>query len=47
VDEAGGRGIAVRVDHLEPAQVRALVGRIEGEQGRLDVLVNDVWGAST
>ena len=44
VDEAGGRGIAVRVDHLEPAQVRALVGRIEGEQGRLDVLVNDVWG---
>jgi NAD(P)-dependent dehydrogenase (short-subunit alcohol dehydrogenase family) len=45
VDEAGGRGIAVRVDHLEPEEVRALVGRIEGEQGRLDVLVNDVWGA--
>ena len=45
VDEAGGRGIAVRVDHLEPAQVRALVERIESEQGRLDVLVNDVWGA--
>jgi NAD(P)-dependent dehydrogenase (short-subunit alcohol dehydrogenase family) len=44
VDEAGGRGIAVRVDHLEPAEVRALVGRIEGEQERLDVLVNDVWG---
>ena len=44
VDEAGGRGIAVRVDHLEPAEVRALVKRIEGEQGRLDVLVNDVWG---
>jgi NAD(P)-dependent dehydrogenase (short-subunit alcohol dehydrogenase family) len=45
VDETGGRGIAVRVDHLEPDQVRGLVGRIEGEQGRLDVLVNDVWGA--
>jgi NAD(P)-dependent dehydrogenase (short-subunit alcohol dehydrogenase family) len=45
VDRAGGRGIAVRADHLEPAQVRALVERIEGEQGRLDVLVNDVWGA--
>jgi NAD(P)-dependent dehydrogenase (short-subunit alcohol dehydrogenase family) len=45
VDEAGGRGIAVRVDHLEPDQVRGLVGRIEGEQGRLDVLINDVWGA--
>ena len=44
VDEAGGRGIAVRVDHLEPDEVRALVGRIEEEQGRLDVLVNDVWG---
>src|SRR5918997_145374 len=44
VDRAGGRGIATRVDHLEPDQVRALVRRIEGEQGRLDVLVNDVWG---
>src|SRR5918992_5319087 len=44
VDEAGGRGIAVRVDHLEPDEVRDLVRRIEGEQGRLDVLVNDVWG---
>jgi NAD(P)-dependent dehydrogenase (short-subunit alcohol dehydrogenase family) len=44
VDEAGGRGIPVRVDHLVPEEVRALVGRIEGEQGRLDVLVNDVWG---
>ena len=45
VDRVGGRGIAVRVDHLEPEQVRTLVGRIEDEQGRLDVLVNDVWGA--
>src|SRR5687768_17108321 len=44
VDEAGGRGIAVRVDHLEPDEVRDLVGRIEEEQGRLDMLVNDVWG---
>src|ERR671916_1508817 len=44
VDEAGGRGIPVRVDHLEPDRVRALVGRIEDEHGRLDVLVNDVWG---
>jgi len=45
VDRAGGRGVAVRVDHLEPGEVEALVGRIEEEQGRLDVLVNDVWGA--
>jgi NAD(P)-dependent dehydrogenase (short-subunit alcohol dehydrogenase family) len=47
VDEAGGRGIAVRVDHLVPDEVRALVTRIEGEQGRLHVLVNDIWGATT
>jgi NAD(P)-dependent dehydrogenase (short-subunit alcohol dehydrogenase family) len=45
VDEAGGCGIAVQVDHLVPDQVRALVTRIEGEQGCLHVLVNDIWGA--
>jgi NAD(P)-dependent dehydrogenase (short-subunit alcohol dehydrogenase family) len=44
VDAAGGKGIAVAVDHLEPAQVEALVQRIDAEQGRLDVLVNDIWG---
>ncbi|MDT7842229.1 SDR family oxidoreductase [Streptomyces justiciae] len=44
VTEAGGTGIAIPTDHLEPAQVRALVDRIADEQGRLDVLVNDVWG---
>lgn len=44
VTEAGGHGIAVPTDHLDPAQVRALVDRIEGEQERLDVLVNDIWG---
>ena len=43
--QAGGRAIAVQVDHLDPAQVQRLVERIEREQGRLDVLVNDVWGA--
>jgi NAD(P)-dependent dehydrogenase (short-subunit alcohol dehydrogenase family) len=45
VTEAGGEGIAVAVDHLEPDQVAALVERIDSEQGRLDVLVNDIWGA--
>lgn len=45
VSAAGGRGIAVQVDHLVPEQVRALVQRIADEQGRLDVLVNDIWGA--
>jgi NAD(P)-dependent dehydrogenase (short-subunit alcohol dehydrogenase family) len=46
VDQAGGRGIAVRVDHLVPDEVRALVARIEGEQGVLHVLVNDIFGAT-
>ncbi|AYY11369.1 SDR family NAD(P)-dependent oxidoreductase [Actinobacteria bacterium YIM 96077] len=44
VTAAGGRGIAVQVDHMEPDQVRALVERIDREQARLDVLVNDIWG---
>jgi NAD(P)-dependent dehydrogenase (short-subunit alcohol dehydrogenase family) len=44
VTRAGGEGVAVRVDHLDPAQVQGLVERIDGERGRLDVLVNDVWG---
>jgi NAD(P)-dependent dehydrogenase (short-subunit alcohol dehydrogenase family) len=46
VDQAGGRGIPVRVDHLVPDEVRALVARIEDEQGGLHILVNDVWGAT-
>jgi NAD(P)-dependent dehydrogenase (short-subunit alcohol dehydrogenase family) len=44
VTAAGGIGIAVMVDHLEANQVEALVRRIEHESGRLDVLVNDIWG---
>ncbi|MGH6918445.1 MAG: SDR family oxidoreductase [Geminicoccaceae bacterium] len=44
VSAEGGHGIAVRVDHLVADEVRALVDRIRAEQGRLDVLVNDVWG---
>ncbi|MFE3581679.1 SDR family oxidoreductase [Streptomyces vinaceus] len=44
VTAAGGQGIAVVADHLVPAQVEAVVGRIDAEQGRLDVLVNDIWG---
>jgi NAD(P)-dependent dehydrogenase (short-subunit alcohol dehydrogenase family) len=45
VQQAGGQGIAVQVDHLDELQVKALTARIEREQGRLDILVNDVWGA--
>lgn len=44
IEREGGRGAAVQVDHLEPSQVEALVKQIEREQGRLDVLVNDIWG---
>jgi NAD(P)-dependent dehydrogenase (short-subunit alcohol dehydrogenase family) len=46
VDEAGGHGIAVQVDHLVPDEVRALVARIQREQGGLHVLVNNIWGAT-
>ncbi|HKO93101.1 MAG TPA: SDR family oxidoreductase [Polyangiaceae bacterium] len=46
VDAAGGRGIAVRVDHLVPEEVRALVVRIEQEQGALHLIVNDIFGAT-
>ena len=45
VTAAGGKGLPVRVDHTEPNEVRALFERVRREQdGRLDVLVNDVWG---
>ncbi|MGV2098387.1 SDR family oxidoreductase [Rhizobium sp. 21-4511-3d] len=44
VEAAGGRAIALRVDHLVPQEVEALVARIRGEEGRLDILVNDIWG---
>ena len=47
VSAAGGRGIAVRTDHLVPDEVRGLVERIRAEQGRLDILVNDIWGGET
>lgn len=45
VNSLGGVGIAVQVDHLIPEQVERLISRIEKEQGRLDILVNDIWGS--
>jgi NAD(P)-dependent dehydrogenase (short-subunit alcohol dehydrogenase family) len=45
VSASGGDGFAVQVDHLVPDQVARLVERIRAEQGRLDVLVNDIWAA--
>src|ERR1700727_2322855 len=41
---AGGAGAARVVDHEDPSQVAALVAAIDGERGRLDVLVNDIFG---
>ena len=45
VERAGGRAIPIRVDHTQPSEVAALIARIGRETGgRLDVLVNDIWG---
>jgi NAD(P)-dependent dehydrogenase (short-subunit alcohol dehydrogenase family) len=44
VTEAGGEGIAVQVDHLVSDEVERLVTRIRTDHGRLDILVNDIWG---
>lgn len=41
---AGGDGVALRVDHLDVGAVRALLDRVRGDHGRLDVLVNDIFG---
>lgn len=44
VTELGGRGIAVRCDHTRVDDVEQLFARVEREQGKLDVLVNNAWG---
>ena len=45
VTDAGGKGIAIQVDHTKPSQVEELFKRIASEQnGQLDILVNDIWG---
>src|SRR5437870_1320139 len=44
VTARGGIGIPVRVDHTVDAEVEALLGRIEQEQGKLDIMVNNAWG---
>ncbi|NYF97276.1 SDR family oxidoreductase [Janibacter cremeus] len=44
VEAAGGAGVAEVVDHTDPDEVRALVERIRERHGRLDVLVNDIFG---
>ncbi len=44
IGAAGGTAIAMRVDHTDQAAVAALIGRIDADHGRLDILVNDIWG---
>ena len=44
VTAAGGKGIAVRVDHTDEQQVRELVSRVVRDHGRIDILVNNAWG---
>jgi NAD(P)-dependent dehydrogenase (short-subunit alcohol dehydrogenase family) len=44
VERAGGHGVAVRCDHTDEEQVVDLFRRVEREQGRLDLLVNNAWG---
>lgn len=44
VTNAGGTGIPIQADHLEPEQVQVLADRIAEEQGTLDLLINDIWG---
>ena len=41
ITEAGGEGIAVRCDHADDQQVKALIDRVIAEQGRIDILVNN------
>ncbi len=43
VTQSGGQGIAIRCDHRDDAQVEAVFARIQQEQGRLDLLVNNAW----
>lgn len=43
----GGEGIAVQVDHSIPEQVEAFFARVKAEQGRLDILINDIWGGES
>src|SRR5688500_11353808 len=44
VSQLGGRGVAIPVDHLDREQVQRLAERIRADHGRIDILVNDIWG---
>jgi NAD(P)-dependent dehydrogenase (short-subunit alcohol dehydrogenase family) len=44
ITTAGGKAVAVRVDHTQEAEVEALAARLRRDEGRLDILINDIWG---
>jgi NAD(P)-dependent dehydrogenase (short-subunit alcohol dehydrogenase family) len=47
IEQAGGRAVAVRVDHTREEEVAALAARVRKDAGRLDVLVNSIWGGDS
>ena len=47
IEQAGGRAVAIQVDHTQEQEVVALAARIRDDAGRLDILVNSIWGADS
>src|ERR1700704_5683447 len=45
VTKLGGKGIAETIDHLVPDEVQGLAEHLKNEFGKIDILVNDIWGA--
>ncbi|MFD2042915.1 SDR family NAD(P)-dependent oxidoreductase [Ornithinibacillus salinisoli] len=45
IEDFGGKGIAVRCDHTNDSETKAVITQIRREQGKLDILINNVWGA--
>ncbi|UUI04461.1 SDR family NAD(P)-dependent oxidoreductase [Oceanobacillus jeddahense] len=45
IEAVGGKGIAVQCDHTNDAETEAVISQIRKEQGKLDILINNVWGA--
>ncbi|WHF45868.1 SDR family NAD(P)-dependent oxidoreductase [Bacillus licheniformis] len=44
IEASGGKAIAVRCDHTNDAETEAVIAKIREEQGKLDILINNVWG---
>ncbi|PTL38300.1 SDR family NAD(P)-dependent oxidoreductase [Alkalicoccus saliphilus] len=45
IKEKGGQGAPIRCDHTVDSQTKAVMDQIQREQGKLDILINNVWGA--